>query len=82
MRTSLSGPRSSCRLARPCSGHGTQTADPDFGEVAGEKWLILLPNKWNPTTATVNGWRYDPRELSSAPVRDDARRRGGTRLDE
>ena len=57
-------------------------ADPDFGEVAGEKWLILLPNKWNPTTATVNGWRYDPRELSSAPVRDDARRRGGTRMDE
>ena len=57
-------------------------ADPDFGEVAGEKWLILLPNKWNPTTATVNGWRYDPRQLSSAPVRDDARRRGGTRMDE
>ena len=23
-------------------------ADPDFGEVAGEKWLTLLPQKWNP----------------------------------
>ena len=23
-------------------------ADPDFGEVAGEKWLALLPSKWNP----------------------------------
>ena len=22
-------------------------ADPEYGEVAGEKWLILLPKKWN-----------------------------------
>ena len=51
-------------------------ADPEFGEVAGEKWLVLLPKKWNPSTATVYGWRYDPRELSSAaatPVRDERR---------
>ena len=41
-------------------------ADPEFGEVAGEKWLVLLPHKWNPPKAMVYGWRYDPRELSSA----------------
>ena len=58
-------------------------ADPEFGEVAGEKWLVLLPKKWNPTKAIVYGWRYDPRELSSAaaaPVRDE-RRRGAVRVD-
>ena len=52
-------------------------ADPEFGEVAGEKWLVLLPSKWNPTKAVVYGWRYDPRELSpdaTAPVRDERRR--------
>ena len=55
-------------------------ADPEFGEVAGEKWLVLLPKKWNPSTAIVYGWRWDPRELSkdaAAPVRDE-RRRGAT----
>ena len=59
-------------------------ADAEFGEVAGEKWLVLLPKKWNPPKAVVYGWRYDPRELSSsaaAPVRDE-RRRGATRMDE
>ena len=58
-------------------------ADPEFGEVAGEKWLVLLPSKWNPTKAIVYGWRYDPRELSSAaaaPVRDE-RRRGAVCMD-
>ena len=52
-------------------------ADPEFGEVAGEKWLVLLPNKCNPTKAVVYGWRWDPRELSpdaTAPVRDERRR--------
>ena len=52
-------------------------ADPEFGEVAGERWLTLLPNKWNPSRAVINGWRYDPRELSSyaaAPARDERRR--------
>tara|TARA_B110000046_G_C12848156_1_gene336533 strand:- start:308 stop:556 length:249 start_codon:yes stop_codon:yes gene_type:complete len=51
-------------------------ADPEFGEVAGEKWLVLLPHKWNPSKAVVYGWRYDPRELSSsaaAPARDERR---------
>jgi hypothetical protein len=57
-------------------------ADPEFGEVAGEKWLVLLPNKWNPPKAIVYGWRYDPRELSptaAAPERDE-RLRGATRM--
>ena len=42
-------------------------ADPEFGEVAGEKWLVLLPNKWNPSThRTVYSWHLDPRELGAA----------------
>ena len=55
-----------------------------FGEVAGEKWLTLLPKKWNPPHQVVYGWRYDPRELSAsaaAPTRDQ-RRRNATRMDE
>ena len=36
-------------------------ADPDYDELAGEKWLILLPSKWN--KQTVNAWRYAPCEL-------------------
>ena len=36
-------------------------ADEEFGEVAGEQWLILLPKKWN--GQQVYSWRYDPREL-------------------
>ena len=38
-------------------------ADPDFNEPAGEKWLILLPDKWNKQVQYA--WRYDPCELSS-----------------
>ena len=38
-------------------------ADPEFGEVAGKKWLELLPKKWNPPKAIVYGWRYDPSEF-------------------
>ena len=60
-------------------------ADADFGEVAGEKWLTLLPKKWNPRThAQVYSWRYDPRELSqaaAAPERD-VRRRNATCADD
>ena len=59
-------------------------ADLEFGEVAGEKWLVLLPNKWNPPKATVYGWRWDPRELSpaaAAPARDE-RCRGARRMEE
>lgn len=57
-------------------------ADPEFGEVAGERWLALLPKKWN--KQVLYGWRYDPRELSpaaAAPVRDE-RRRNATRMEE
>ena len=36
-------------------------ADAEYDEQAGEKWLILLPSKWN--KQTVNSWRYDPCEL-------------------
>ena len=39
-------------------------ADADRGEAAGERWLILLPSKWNPSThKQVYSWRYDPVEL-------------------
>ena len=39
-------------------------ADPEFDEPAGEQWLMLLPQKWNPRThGQVYCWRYDPREL-------------------
>ena len=52
-------------------------ADREFGEVAGEQWLTLLPKKWNPPHQVVYGWRYDPRELSAsaaAPTPDQRRR--------
>lgn len=38
-------------------------ADSEYNEKEGEQWLILLPAKWNPSTAVVYGWRYDPCEL-------------------
>ena len=41
-------------------------ADADFGEAAGEQWLGLLPQKWNPPRAQLYGWRYDPREFAAA----------------
>ena len=60
-------------------------ADPEFGEAAGERWLTLLPKKWNPMThAQIYSWRYDPRELSTsaaAPMRDE-RRRNAIRMDD
>ena len=48
-------------------------ADPEFGEVAGERWLALLPKKWK--KQQVYGWRYDPREFvaGAAPTRDERR---------
>ena len=51
------------------------------GEAAGEKWLHLRPDKWNPSRPVVYGWRYDPREFApgAAPARD-ARRRNATRV--
>ena len=51
-------------------------ADADRGEAAGERWLILLPSKWNPSThSQVYSWRYDPTELGATEARaPDARR--------
>ena len=41
-------------------------ADPEFDEPAGERWLVLLPDKWNPSThGRVYSWRFDPRELGA-----------------
>ena len=39
-------------------------ADPQYDEKAGEKWLILLPEKWN--KQKEYSWRYDPCELVPA----------------
>lgn len=36
-------------------------ADPEFDEVAGEKWIILKPNLWN--RHVCYAWRFDPCEL-------------------
>ena len=53
-------------------------ADPEFDEPAGEKWLALLPQKWN--KQQVYSWRYDPREFKPTAERErDERRRGATR---
>ena len=48
-------------------------ADPEFEEGAGEKWLGLLPQKWN--KQQLYSWRYDPREFAAgaAPERDPRR---------
>lgn len=45
-----------------------------FGEVAGERWLTLLPKKWR--GQQIYSWRYDPREVmasAAAPERDQRR---------
>ena len=39
-------------------------ADTERSELAGEQWLILLPNKWN--KAVHYGWRWDPCELGAS----------------
>ena len=36
-------------------------ADPDYDEPAGEKWLFLLPKRWNKHVQYA--WRFDPCEL-------------------
>ena len=38
-------------------------ADPEYDERAGEKWLVLLPEKWNAQVAY--SWRFDPCELKN-----------------
>jgi hypothetical protein len=51
-------------------------ADPEHGEAAGEQWLVLLPQKWNPSThKQVYSWRYDPRELGSTEAQSPDPRR-------
>ena len=47
-------------------------ADPDFDEPVGEKWLALLPKKWN--KQQVYSWRYDPREFAAAAPQHNPRR--------
>ena len=55
-------------------------ADPEFEEPAGEKWLALLPKKWN--KQQLYSWRYDPREFSPAATpQRDSRRRNAVRMD-
>ena len=36
-------------------------ADPEYDEPAGEKWLFLLPKRWNKHVQYA--WRYAPRQL-------------------
>ena len=52
-------------------------ADPEFGEVSGEQWLILLPKKWN--KHVHYGWRYDPRELHTQEAQQECERPAGKR---
>ena len=33
-------------------------ADPEYDEKAGERWLVLLPGKWNKQVQYA--WRFDP----------------------
>ena len=47
-------------------------ADPEFEEPAGEKWLALLPKKWN--KQQLYSWRYDPREFAAAAAPQPAAR--------
>lgn len=54
-------------------------ADEAFGETAGEQWLILLPQKWNPKTACVYGWRFDPCDCASAASPVPANKRQNVR---
>ena len=58
----------------------TWDADPEFEEPAGEKWLALLPQKWN--KQQLYSWRFDPREFAdaAAPQRDP-RRQSAVRMD-
>ena len=37
-------------------------ANTEFEEVAGQTWLILLPNKYN--KQVHYGWRLDPKQIS------------------
>ena len=48
-------------------------ADPEYNEKAGEKWLVLLPKKWNKHVQYA--WRYDPSELGVRPASPQQRAR-------
>jgi hypothetical protein len=55
-------------------------ADPEFDEAAGQQWLLLLPNKWNPRKqGQVYSWRFDPREFGAE--RAASQRPAGVRRD-
>ena len=54
-------------------------ADEAFGETAGGQWLILLPQKWNPKTACVYGWRFDSCDCASAASPVPANKRQNVR---
>ena len=43
-----------------CAAVGVD-ADPEYDEPAGEKWLVLQPQKWNKHVQYA--WRFDPCEL-------------------
>ena len=60
---------SALRLSPRASGCGAV----EFGEVAGERWLALLPKKWNRQVLYAYGWRYDPREFAGAPAERELR---------
>ena len=42
-------------------------ADAEYDEAAGERWLILLPKKWN--RHVQYAWRFDPCELGPQGAR-------------
>ena len=46
-----------------CGVHGVTDADPEYDEPAGEKWLVLIPKKWNKHVQYA--WRFDPCELGA-----------------
>ena len=46
-------------------------ADPEYNEKAeAEKWLMLLPKKWNTCKQVQYAWRYDPCELAPPGTAD------------
>ena len=52
-------------------------ADPEFEEPAGEKWLGLLPKKWN--KQQLYSWRFAPCEFAAAAAPQRDRRRANAR---
>ena len=48
-------------------------ADAEFGEKAGEQWLVLLPGKYN--KHVHYGWRFDPAEWGRSSASEPAAKR-------